>query len=45
MKAVFENSMGLDMFEATQLAKTRVVFPRDAYHGYKALVEEEEEEA
>ena len=26
MKAVFKNSMGLDMFEATQLAKTRQLF-------------------
>ena len=43
MKAVFKNSMGLDMFEATQLAKTRQS-PRDAHHGYKAVVEVEEEE-
>ena len=42
MKAVFKNSMGLDMFEATQLAKTRVVSPRDAHHGYKAVVVEED---
>ena len=26
MKAVFKNSMGLDMFETTQLAKTRQLF-------------------
>ena len=40
MKALFKNSMGLDMFEATQLAKKQtVVSPRNTHHEYKAVVD------